>query len=204
MRSRWLLGIVSFLLANSGFAATGSAAWELGPTQARYSITLYGDLECPFCKDYFPQISKWIASQSDVNLRWQHLPLSAHEPMASREAQYAECAGKLGGNQSFWKATQMIYAQTQGNGSGIPKGLPVIADIDHSAMRECMADENIQSEIQKQVLAAQRKGINATPSLVVTDHKTERDVLLTGPADENVLLSALDALAVTDATQMFK
>lgn len=71
-------------------------SWVYGPTKARWTITEYADLECPFCKTYTPLLKTWVKEQKDVNLQWSHLPLEIHGPAARREARQVECAGKLG------------------------------------------------------------------------------------------------------------
>ncbi|RMV90364.1 DSBA oxidoreductase, partial [Pseudomonas amygdali pv. tabaci] len=70
-----------------------SGGWVYGSRDARFTIVEYADLECPYCKDYFPQLKAWVDQHPDVNLQWHHLPLPMHEPAASYEARWAECAG---------------------------------------------------------------------------------------------------------------
>lgn len=28
--------------------------WQMGNPEGRFTLTLYADLECPFCREYFP------------------------------------------------------------------------------------------------------------------------------------------------------
>ena len=67
--------------------------WHHGAANARFTLVLYADLECPHCKTYFPEVLAWIEQHPDTRLQWHHLPLPAHEPAASRLASLAECAG---------------------------------------------------------------------------------------------------------------
>lgn len=90
------------------------------PIDARFTITVYADLECPFCQTYVPELVRWIDTHPDVNLQWQHLPLAMHEPAASREARLAECAGETQGHAGFWQAVAWIYSHTQAEGRGVP------------------------------------------------------------------------------------
>ena len=32
--------------------------WRHGPADARFTLTLYADLECPFCKAYYPTLTR--------------------------------------------------------------------------------------------------------------------------------------------------
>ncbi|MFT4103737.1 MAG: DsbA family protein, partial [Burkholderiaceae bacterium] len=59
--------------------------WQMGNPEGRFTLTLYADLECPFCREYFPQLKRWVGNNTDVALQWHHQPLAAHEPAASAE-----------------------------------------------------------------------------------------------------------------------
>ncbi|MEA5673491.1 thioredoxin domain-containing protein [Pseudomonas sp. MH2] len=65
--------------------------WIYGNPEARFTVALYADLECPHCQVYLPQLQRWVVTNDHVNLAWHHLPLPQHEPAASREAALAEC-----------------------------------------------------------------------------------------------------------------
>ncbi len=71
--------------------------WIYGNPDARFTVALYADLECPHCRVYLPQLQRWVVSNDHVNLAWHHLPLPQHEPAASRGAELAECVGQLEG-----------------------------------------------------------------------------------------------------------
>ena len=70
--------------------------WIYGQADARFTLTEFADLECPYCQAYFPRLKQWIDANPDVNWQWHHLPLPMHEPAATREALLAECAGEFG------------------------------------------------------------------------------------------------------------
>lgn len=90
-------------------AAAGSEApkpagppWLYGRADARFTVVGYADLECPYCRAYFPALKRWIDAHPEVNWQWHHLPLSMHEPAATAGARLAECAGETGGHATFW------------------------------------------------------------------------------------------------------
>lgn len=67
-------------------AQVAGPPWQMGNPEGRFTLTLYADLECPFCREYFPQLKRWVGNNTDVALQWHHQPLAAHEPAASAEA----------------------------------------------------------------------------------------------------------------------
>ncbi|HJE68401.1 DsbA family protein, partial [Pseudomonas oryzihabitans] len=104
-------------------AQVAGPPWQMGNPEGRFTLTLYADLECPFCREYFPQLKRWVGNNTDVALQWHHQPLAAHEPAASAEARLAECAAEAGGHAAFWQAVEWVYAHTRSDGQGLPDGL---------------------------------------------------------------------------------
>ncbi len=169
--------------------------WLLGSREARYTLTLYADLECPFCRSYVPTLTAWVEQHPETRLRWHHLPLPAHEPQASALASLAECAGASGGHTAFWQAVAWIYAHTRGNGQGLPTGTQ-LPGLDAAT---CLASGQPQAIVRDQAQGAARDGITATPTLRLDDERSGKALLLPGPVEGDALLSALDLLAVGEA-----
>ena len=167
--------------------------WIYGNPAARFTIIEYADLECPYCRAYFPVLRHWIDEHREVNWEWRNLPLAMHEPAALREALLAECAGEVGGNGTFWRAVARIYAHTQGEGAGLPESARMPGT--SRAIRRCLHSAPAREVIRAQVTAAARDHVLGTPTLKLIDLKTRRYLELAGPAAGDVLLSAIDSLA---------
>lgn len=167
--------------------------WQMGNPEGRFTLTLYADLECPFCREYFPQLKRWVGNNTDVALQWHHQPLAAHEPAASAEACLAECAAEAGGHAAFWQAVEWVYAHTRSDGQGLPDGLRYPEST--PAIEECMASERPNVAIRVQAAEATKSGVTATPSLRLLDRQTGQAILLQGPIEGDALLSAMDMLA---------
>ncbi|WP_435380223.1 thioredoxin domain-containing protein [Burkholderia sola] len=212
-RRLWLLAagwlallLVGFLTRPSGEPALPSAPvsgspravppWLLGNPDGRFTLTLYADLECPFCRSYFPLLKRWVSSNADVALQWHHLPLAAHEPAASAEARLAECAAESGGQTAFWQTIEWVYAHTRSNGQGLPDGLryPGLTP----AIEQCLASERPDAVIRAQAVESITGGVTATPSVRLQDRETGKAILLVGPIEGDALLSAMDMLATGD------
>lgn len=169
--------------------------WLLGSPDARYTLTLYADLECPFCRSYVPTLTAWVEQHPETRLRWHHLPLPAHEPQASALASLVECSGASGGHAAFWQAVAWIYAHTRGNGQGLPEGVQPPGP-DAAA---CLESGQPQATVREQAQGAARDGIGATPTLRLHDEHSGKALLLPGPVEGDSLLSALDLLAASEA-----
>ncbi|WP_119737019.1 DsbA family protein [Pseudomonas sp. Larv2_ips] len=176
-------------------SANNTGPWLFGPSEARWTVTEFADLECPYCKAYTPALKTWIQQQKDVNLQWHHLPLNVHGPAASHEAKLAECAGVLGGAPAFWQAIDQIFDRTGSNGEGFKGDLNVVG-VTNQALLSCAAtDKVIAQHVDQQAAEAIKAGVTATPTVIIRDNTTGRSVKLEGPADGVLLLSAIDWLA---------
>jgi hypothetical protein len=172
----------------------GEPPWIYGAPGARFTIIEYADLECPYCRAYYPELREWIDVHHDVNWQWHHFPLPAHEPAARIEAKLVECAGRADGQRAFWTATAWVYAHTRGNGDGLPVHLSYPGL--HRAMTRCLQEASADTAIQADIDEAQREQIVGTPSLKLVDHTTGRTLMIPGPARSDALLSAIDQLAM--------
>lgn len=182
--------------APAGVAQAAGPPWQMGNPEGRFRLTLYADLECPFCRAYFPLLKRWMSDNTDVALQWQHQPLAAHEPAASAEARLAECAAEAGGHAAFWQTVEWVYAHTRSDGQGLPDGLRYPGTT--PAIEQCMTSERPDAVIRAQAAEATKSGVTATPSLRLQDRQTGQAVLLRGPIEGDALLSAMDMLAVGD------
>ncbi|WP_338806981.1 thioredoxin domain-containing protein [Pseudomonas chlororaphis] len=174
-------------------AVASGPPWTLGPATARFTLVAYADFECPYCQSYLPHLMRWVGETRDVALQWHHLPLPGHEPAASQAAHLAECLGEAGGTLAFWQAVGWIYEHTRGDGQGIPEGRAPAGMT--PAVQACLASERPAAIVRAQAEQAAAAGIHATPTVQVLDRATGQVLTLSGPAQDDVLLSALDWLA---------
>ncbi|MFG6935571.1 DsbA family protein [Burkholderia pseudomallei] len=179
--------------------STTAPPWVYGNGHARYTLIEYADLECPYCKAYFPVLKAWIDAHPEVNWQWHHRPLAVHEPAATRDAWLAECAGRTYGNEGFWRAVAWIYANTRGNGEGLPAS--AVFPETSPKLKACLDNPDVGKAVQSQAKIASRAGIDATPTVKLLDHSSGKAIVLEGAIDGDALLSAVDWLADSSQTQ---
>ncbi len=180
-------------------AEASGPPWTLGRASARFTVVAYADFECPYCQSYLPHLMRWAGETQDVALQWHHLPLPDHEPQASQAAHLAECLGEAGGAAAFWQAVTWIYQHTRGNGQGVPPDTKSVWMT--PAVQACLASERPQAIVRTQAEEAAAAGIHATPTVQILDSATGQTLTLSGPAEDDVLLSGLDWLASTERSQ---
>ena len=87
----------------------------LGNKDAKIVIVEYSDTECPFCKQFHETLHRiYDEYGADGKVAWvyRHFPLEQLHPKAPKEAEALECAAEQGGNDTFWKFTDMVYQTT--------------------------------------------------------------------------------------------
>jgi protein-disulfide isomerase len=187
----------SVVASESEASKPAGPPWLYGRADARFTVVGYADLECPYCRAYFPTLKRWIDVHPEVNWQWHHVPLAMHEPAASTQARIAECAGETGGHAAFWQAVAWLYAHTRSDGQGLPQGLryPDLTP----AMQRCLDSDRPDAVIRVQAARATQQGIAGTPALQLRDRESGSTLLLGGPVEGDALLSAFDLLAGGDS-----
>lgn len=123
---------VSLFVVNSnktgGTGTTPTVAQEIrgvqdsdhirGNPNADIILVEYSDTECPFCKQFHETLKTIMAEYGDsgkVAWVYRHFPIPSLHPKAPKEAEALECAAEQGGNEMFWKYTDMVYETTNAN-----------------------------------------------------------------------------------------
>lgn len=109
----------------------------LGNPSADIVVVEFSDTECPFCKQFHTPMHQLIDEfGKDGTIAWvyRHFPIPQLHPKAAKEGQALECATEQGGNEMFWKYTDLLYQTTKSNNSldigayNLPKDVPVGSD----------------------------------------------------------------------------
>jgi protein-disulfide isomerase len=149
----------------------------VGDRNAPVKIIEFSDFECPYCKQFhrtLKQLMREAGKSGDVAWVYRHFPIDQLHPKARKEAQAAECANELGGNNAFWAYADRIFEITPSNNGLDLSLLPQIAQdvgLDRSKFEACLAGDarggRYATHIQANVSDAETSGGNGTPYTVV-------------------------------------
>lgn len=161
------------------------ADYVYGSPDAEVTLIEYSDFECPFCKRFHGTARQVVdASNGRVNWIYRHFPLASHNPGAQKQAEAAECAGELGGNDAFWAYTDALYERTRSGGRGFPLDrlvpLAVEQGLDGGEFGECLRSERHAGKVQRQMAEGVKAGINGTPGNILYHHGTGEVVAVHG------------------------
>lgn len=166
-----------------------------GEPSAAVKIIEFSDLECPFCKDFHPMMKKIVAEyQGKVAWIYRHFPLDSIHPKARKEAEAAECANELGGNEKFWAYIDRLFEITPSNNGLDPQKLPQIATdvgLDQDKFETCLTSGKYAQRVVEDLDDARRSGGRGTPySIVLT--KDGRKLPINGTVPYEQLKTAVE------------
>ena len=168
-----------------------------GDPKAPVKLYEFSDLECPFCKQFHNTLNKVMSTygtQGKVAVIYRNFPLDSIHSKARNEAVALECAGKLGGNDAFWKYAERIFAITPSNNGLDPKELPNAASfigLDVPVFNTCLTQNPFAQKIQKEQQEGISLGVQGTPYSVVVA-PNGKTFPINGAQDETSVKSILD------------
>lgn len=170
-----------------------------GNPNAEVSLIEYSDFECPFCKRFHPTPKKVVkAYDGRVNWVYRHFPLGFHNPGAQKQAEASECAAELGGNDAFWKYSDLIYQRTSSNGNGFPidKLAPLAVEIglDKKSFLKCFNSGRYTKRVQDDLANGALSGVTGTPGNILLNNKTGAVKAMAGAIPFKKLKTAIDRL----------
>jgi len=119
----------------------------LGRSDAPVKVIEFSDFECPFCKRFHltvKRIMEEYGQEGQVAWVYRHFPLDSLHSKARKEAQAAECANELGGNEAFWAYADRLFATTPSNDRLDLARLPEIAQevgLDRAGFEDCLSGD---------------------------------------------------------------
>ncbi len=169
-----------------------------GNAQANYTLIEYSDFECPYCKRFHPTAQKFIDKNTDVNWVFRNYPLSFHGKVAQREAEAAECAAELGGNDTYWKYDDGQFNRTLTNGRGIPNGgiakLAEDVGLEKTAFLDCVDSGKFKDFVIAQFEDGNNAGVSGTPGNLLRHNPSGLTIPVHGAQPLEQLQAALEAL----------
>jgi len=151
------------------------SANALGSATAPVTLLYFGDLQCPFCRDFtlevLPSITKRWVRTDDLRIEYHALETATREPEVFVTQQVAALAA--GKQDRAWHFIETFYREQGEEGSGYvtDRFLQGIAsevpDLNLSQWNRERTDPQLADEITADARAAENAGINGTPSFLI-------------------------------------
>lgn len=144
-----------------------------GNANAKVTIQIFSDFQCPFCKRVEPQLAQIEKEFGDkVKFVWRHMPLPMHAdaPLASEAAQEIFVQK---GNKAFWEFHDKLFA-AQGQPETLKReNLEKLAGelgCDMTKFKAALDSHKHKAVIDADVAVAKKADINGTPAFAINGY----------------------------------
>ena len=149
----------------------------LGPENAPVQIVMVGDYQCPDCRKYEKIVEKILENRDDVSVSIRHFPFNAEcNPHVSKTlhgnacwaAKFAETAGILGGNESFWEAHRLLFeVKGKFTRDDFPKLVRQLGFNDPDVFQKVMVGPVVDEILVEDIEIGGKLGVFFTPMIFV-------------------------------------
>lgn len=161
-----------------------------GNPDAPVTIIEYADFKCPACAAYHPILQK-LVDESNGQVKWSYRDF----PIFSQESAGASrCVGKLGGNDSFWTYTDILFKSQSFISSDFLKDKAIELGISSEAYDSCLNDPTLVKAIDREYNRLKYLvGLTSTPTTVIIDGNG-RKYMFTGALYQETLVDIIETL----------
>ncbi len=140
-----------------------------GNPNAPILMVEYSDYDCPFCKQFHDTMKQVIEEFGvDGQIAWvyRQFPLTQLHPNSQKISEAAMCVGEIGGNDAFWKFTDLVFEQREVN---VPTNITKLEDyavksgVTSEAYKTCMDSGKMKAVVEASVKDGFDIGARGTP-----------------------------------------
>jgi protein-disulfide isomerase len=141
-----------------------------GPANAKITIQIFGDFQCPFCKRAQLTLTQIADEYKDqVRFVWRNLPLPFHQD-AALAAEAAQEVFEQKGAAGFWKYHDQLF-EAQGTDAGIKRAtLEKLArglGCNMAKFNQALDSHRHKAKVDADLATANQAGIAGTPAFVI-------------------------------------
>lgn len=147
-----------------------------GPADAKVTVRIFSDFQCPACKVADPIVDQVMQDYSGkVRFVWNDLPLTSLHPNARAAAVAGRCAQE---QDKFWEYRTKLY-ETQDSWSALTSPTDYFANLaaqlglQRDRLVSCLASQTPVMKVAQDVQEAVSFGLEATPTFFVNRQKYE-------------------------------
>ena len=154
-----------------------------GPLDAPIVLVEYGDYECPYCGEAYPELKAvQKAMGGSLCFAFRNFPLSQAHPHAARAAEFAEAAATIG---RFWEMHDVLYENQTALDDESLIGYATQLGFDQALIESALRGD-FATRVRRDFASGVRSGVHGTPSLFVNGQRYD------GPRDADSLIDLFD------------
>jgi protein-disulfide isomerase len=141
-----------------------------GRADARVTLQVFSDFECPFCVRVAPTLADIEARfRGQLRVVWRNYPLPSHE-RAWPAARAALEAFAEGGSAQFWKLHDFLYSpQADLSDAGLRQAATRVG-LDPARVEQAARSTRYDAQIRADMTAGDAAGIEGTPAVFINDY----------------------------------
>lgn len=146
--------------------------FSFGPGDAKVTIVIFSDLECPYCRELAKTLRENLPSKypRDVRVRFEDFPLQKIHPWARAAAEVGRCLGEQNQN-SFWLWHDWVFEhQKDVTEVNLRENAIRIATSEHLDIEKasnCIDNHGRATEIDLSITAGEELQIQQTPTFFI-------------------------------------
>lgn len=159
-------------------AQTGGKQSDRGPADAKVTVAVYSDFQCPHCKTYVETVEKQLIPEyvdtGKVHYDYRHYIVISRESADAANA--SECAAEQG---FFWAYHDLLFDQqgVQGRDTVSKANLKAfgkrIEGLNLSQFDACVDSGKYIEQVYREMQEGTDKGVTGTPAVFVNDKKLD-------------------------------
>ena len=144
---------------------------SVGPANAAVTLTLFTDLQCPFCARLAPPLAEILRKHKDVRLVFAHYPLPFH-PRAKPAAVVVQAAFAQGGAALFLAVQDLILGTKDLSDQHLAE-LAGSVGVDLQRLAAAQKAGSYDAVIAASIAEGERIHVDGTPSLYINGRVLE-------------------------------
>lgn len=156
-----------------------------GPLDAPIVLVEYGDFQCPYCGEAYPELKAVQAEMGEaLCFVFRHFPLVNAHPHAERAAEFAEAAATLG---RFWEMHDVLYENQSALDDRSLVGYASELGFDRALIESALRGD-YAARVRRDFDGGVRSGVNGTPCLFINGRRYD------GPRDAQTLVALMRSM----------
>lgn len=136
----------------------------IGPPDARVTLVVFSDFQCPYCSKEFPVVEQLLKKYpSDLNVVYKHFPLRSHK-FATQAAIAALAANKQG---KYLELSREMYKNYRSLNETTLNEYAANIGLDMKKFEEDRKNKAFEQQLQQDRQLARKVGVRGVPSLYI-------------------------------------
>lgn len=160
--------------ADRAMLAKSTTGIVKGAADAKTSLVVFSDLECPHCKVAEPTIEKLQQDVPGVKLVYQEFPLVQIHPWSMLAAKYSDCIAQTNADKAFSFNDGVFAQQEQITPENAAEKLNAAAQaqgLDSAKVAACAADPATEKRVQQSIDFGRSLQVDSTPTLFINGRR---------------------------------